>query len=168
MKLIHELFGTVYPFEAKLSLFEAQLSKDNFSTLFGASNCGKSWRKRYAGIVSLLIEEFKTRFADFSREEQKIMLFTQPLCFDVLCTSDEIQLELLDLQANIHLKEKFREVKFDKISKNVSILDFYKVLPTDTNQFILEHAWRMASLFGCTYTCEALFSKMKYTKNRYR
>ena len=82
--------------------------------------------KRYTRIVSLLIEEFKTRFADFRREEQKIMLFTQPFCFDVQCTSDEIQLELLDLQANINLKEKFREVKLDEISKNVSILDLYK------------------------------------------
>ena len=168
MKLIHELFGTVCAFEAKLSLFEAQLSKNNFSHFSELRSMENPDGKRYTRIVSLLIEEFKTRFADFRREEQKIMLFTQPFCFDVQCTSDEIQLELLDLQANINLKEKFREVKLDEISKNVSILDFYKVLPTDTYPFILEHARRMASLFGSTYTCEALFSKMKYTKNRYR
>ena len=121
--------------------------------------------KRYTRIVLQLVKEFKTRFADFTSEEQRIMLFSQPFCFDA---PEEIQLELLDLQANIDMKEKFREVKSDEISKNAIILDFYHVLPIDIYPLILNHARRKASLFGSTYTCGALFSKMKYTKNRYR
>ena len=82
MKLIHELFGTVCAFEAKLSLFEAQLSKNNFSHFSELRSMENPDGKRYTctRIVSLLIEEFKTRFADFRREKQKIMLFTQPIC----------------------------------------------------------------------------------------
>ncbi|KAI6660609.1 General transcription factor II-I repeat domain-containing protein 2-like [Oopsacas minuta] len=106
MKHNHELFGTICAFEAMPSLFETQLSKNNFSHFSELRSMENPDGKRYARIVSHLIEEFKTRFADFRRDGQKIMPFTQPFCFDVQCASDEIQLELLDLQANINLKGK--------------------------------------------------------------
>ncbi|KAI6651438.1 General transcription factor II-I repeat domain-containing protein 2-like [Oopsacas minuta] len=106
------------------STLQGAAVKNNFSNFSELRSMEIPDRKRFARIVSHLIEEFKTRFADFRREDQKIMLLTQLFCFDVQCASDGIQLELLDLQANINFKKKFREVKLDEISKNLSILDF--------------------------------------------
>ncbi|KAI6651129.1 General transcription factor II-I repeat domain-containing protein 2A-like [Oopsacas minuta] len=71
----------------------------------------------------------------------------------------ELQLELVDLQSSIDLKADF---------KDVGVISFYKTLPSDIYPAIFKHARRIASLFVSTYTCEALFSKMKFIKNKYR
>ena len=51
-----------------------------------------------------------------------------------------------------------------------STADFYKkyILPRGKSKNILTNAKLMISLFGSTYACEQLFSKMKYTKSHLR
>ena len=75
--------------------------------------------------------------------------------------AEEYQLELIDLQIDESLKSKFH---------SESTAKFYKkhVLPSGKYKNILKNAKLMISLFGSTYTCEQLFSKMKYTKSHLR
>ena len=75
--------------------------------------------------------------------------------------AEEYQLELIDLQC-----DKFLESKFHC----ESTANFYKnhILPSGKYRKILNNAKLMISLFGSTYTCEQLFSKMKYTKSHLR
>ena len=71
----------------------------------------------------------------------------------------ELQLELIDLQANGLLKEKHRERK---------LFEFYRCLPNDEFLKLKKFASGMASMFGTTYVCEQTFSKMKNVKSERR
>ena len=70
----------------------------------------------------------------------------------------ELQLELIDLQANGLLKEKHREGK---------LLEFYRCLSDDEFLKLKKFASGMASMFGTTYVCEQTFSKMKNVKSEH-
>ena len=71
----------------------------------------------------------------------------------------ELQLELIDLQANGLLKEKHREGK---------LLEFYRCLPKDEFLKLKKFASGMASMFGTTYVCKQTFSEMKNVKSEHR
>ncbi|KAG0726949.1 General transcription factor II-I repeat domain-containing protein 2B [Chionoecetes opilio] len=72
-----------------------------------------------------------------------------------------LQMELVELQCNDELKAKYR---------TVSPLSFFRDLVLPSNKFsnYIEHVKRIVAMFGSTYCCEQLFSKMKYTKSRIR
>ena len=78
--------------------------------------------------------------------------------FDVeICDSPEnLQMELIELQSSSELKSRFREVP---------LLEFYQhYLTPQRFPSIVKHAKEVAVLFGSTYVCEQLFSKMNYVK----
>ena len=86
-------------------------------------------------------------------------LFARPFSVSVEKVLDEIQMELIELQCNTTLKDKF----------NVGLLEFYsKYISTTEFPKIRQHALRMTSLFGTTYLCEQLFSRMKIVKSKAR
>uniref|UniRef100_A0A0L8I0Q3 HAT C-terminal dimerisation domain-containing protein n=1 Tax=Octopus bimaculoides TaxID=37653 RepID=A0A0L8I0Q3_OCTBM len=66
-------------------------------------------------------------------------------------------MELIDMQCDDLLRYKFH-------SKDVSLTDFYAkyIFPSG------KYTSLVASLFGSTYQCEQLFSKLKQTKNNLR
>ncbi len=70
-------------------------------------------------------------------------------------------MELMELQCN----DK-REAKF----YNSSPLSFFRdiALPSSNCQKYIAHVQRIVAMFGGTYCCEQLFSKMKYAKSRIR
>ena len=66
-------------------------------------------------------------------------------------------MELFDFQCESSLKDKFN---------SSSLLDFYKnYVSREKYPGICKHAMFMISLFGSTYLCEQVFSRMKYTKS---
>ena len=71
----------------------------------------------------------------------------------------ELQLQLIDLQANGLLKEKHREGK---------LFEFYCCLPNHEFLKLKKFASGMASMFATTYVCEQTFSKMKSVKSKHR
>ena len=111
--------------------------------------------------INDLLIDFSLRFADFRKHAQLFNLFGTPYETDVEQVPEEYQLELIDLQC-----DKFLESKFH----SESTVDFYNnyVLPSGKYHNILNNAKLIISLFGSTYTCEQVFSKMKYTKNHLR
>ena len=72
---------------------------------------------------------------------------------------ENIQLELLDLQADNDLKEKFR---------SVLLMEFYGSLPAAAFPHLRNFAAKLLSLFGSTYICEQAFSCMKINKSKNR
>ena len=70
------------------------------------------------------------------------------------------QVEFIELQSDIQLKEKFDPV---------SSLDFYRsYLPRDKYPLLHNPILVMSSLFGSTYICKQLFSRMKWIKSKIR
>ena len=68
-------------------------------------------------------------------------------------------MELIELQGNDDLKRDM---------KDYSLLEFYKRLPEESFPKIKDLAQKKMSLFGSTYICEQLFTKMKHTKSKTR
>ena len=99
---------------------------------------------RYSSIGALH-GEFSRRFEDLKIIEDEM--------------HSDVQLELIDLQSDAVLAERF---------KSESLLDFYSSLKEENFPNIRRHAQKMLVLFGSTYICEQTFSVMKFTKSRYR
>ena len=156
------MFGQITAFERKLRLWESQLQERNYSHFPNLQN-----HKRdiipdiFVSSIQEMRREFSSRFADFRQYGNQMNLFGNPYGTDVEQVAEKYQLELIDLQCDESMKSKFQ---FE------STVDFYKkyVLPSGKFKNILKNAKIMVSLFGSTYACEQLFSKMKYTKSRLR
>ena len=72
-------------------------------------------------------------------------------------------MELIDLQSNMVMKSKHD-------SKDISLLDFYQKYLIEDGEYpnLVDNAKKIVSIFGSTYICEQLFSKMKLTKSKLR
>ena len=79
-------------------------------------------------------------------------LFQNPFDADVAICPDILQLELIELQANDLLKDKF----------------FYQFLPKEQFPNLRNFASGFLCMFGTTYMCEQTFSKMKLIRSNLR
>ena len=79
--------------------------------------------------------------------------------FNVNCekVNPDLQLELIELQSNNHLKQLFL---------NVSKLEFYKSLSKSTFPNLISHAQKISALFALYYICEQAFFTMKIRKKQ--
>eukprot|EP00106_Octopus_bimaculoides_P011656 XP_014779098.1 PREDICTED: general transcription factor II-I repeat domain-containing protein 2-like [Octopus bimaculoides] len=96
--LVCDLYGIITAFRRKLSLFEAQLERENF---------------------------FHFQYLD--RIENEILLFENPSGDNLDNLPTELQLEFIDLQANTLLKEKHREGKLIEFYRCLPAHEFSKL-----------------------------------------
>ena len=104
-------------------------------------------------------EEFDHRLQDFKSQESSLHMFLSPFDVNVEQAPEEFQVELIELQGNDDLKRDM---------KDYSLLEFYKRLPEQSFPKIKDLARKKMSLFGSTFICEQLFTKMKHTKSKTR
>ena len=83
-------------------------------------------------------------------------LLSSPFGVDVEFVPENLQMELLELKGDNDLHQRFKET---------SLLEFYKSLPREDYPQILKQARNFISIFGSTYLCEQLFSRMKHAKS---
>ena len=73
---------------------------------------------------------------------------------------EAVQMELIELQFSAALKATF---------KAVPLMKFYRMhWPTEKFPALIKHAKIIVSLFGSTYVCEQLFSKINFVKCKTR
>ncbi|XP_076034518.1 general transcription factor II-I repeat domain-containing protein 2-like [Oratosquilla oratoria] len=113
------------------------------------------------GVVTSLGGEFAFRFSGVRVLAADLKLFTALIDFPVEDAPASLQMELVELRRNDEMKAKFR---------TSSPLSFFRdiVLPSNKIQKFIAHVQRIVAMFGRTYCCEQLFSKMKYTKSHLR
>ena len=162
--LICDLYRIITAFRKKLSLFEAQLEGGNFSHFqcfqeFCTENVDHVNLEFQRKIIQDLHKHLSERLSDLDKIENDILLFENPIGCNLDSMPTELQLELIDLQANALLKEKHREGKR---------IELYRCLPDDEFSKLKKFASGMASVFVTTYVCEQTFSKMKYVKSIHR
>ena len=93
-------------------------------------------------------------------QKDKFGLFAMPFSVDVDTAPHEMQMEIIELQSSNMLKAKY---------DSVPIANFYKeYVQKSTYPHLFDNAKRVMCMFGSTYCCEQLFSKMNYTKNKLR
>uniref|UniRef100_A0ABM5FVD0 General transcription factor II-I repeat domain-containing protein 2A-like n=1 Tax=Pogona vitticeps TaxID=103695 RepID=A0ABM5FVD0_9SAUR len=159
-QLISTMFQTITAFKMKLKLSHSQMKAKNlmhFSTLAKRTSVNT---EKYAALLFNLVQEFQNRFQDFRKNQPPFLIFATPFSEDINILPANLQMECIELQSDIQLKEKF---------DHVSLMDFYKVyVPREKYPSLHNHALFMSLLFGSTYICEQLFSRMKHTKNKTR
>ena len=115
----------------------------------------------FATFIDDLVGQFNNRFQDMRNQRENFKLFVSPFDVEVEKASAELQMELIELQCTCELSLQY---------KTNDILQFYKkhVMSHGTFPGLVQHAKKMCCIFGSTYLCESLFSKMKYTTSRSR
>jgi hypothetical protein len=116
-QLVHELHGRVKAFCNKLRFFVSQIRAKNcyhFPTLATHKNITYNC---YGDELKALIEQFDTRFADSQNKDSTFPMCARPMEADVKNVSENLQMEVIELQADLVLKSPF---------KNIALTDFYK------------------------------------------
>ncbi|KAG0712988.1 General transcription factor II-I repeat domain-containing protein 2 [Chionoecetes opilio] len=161
--LVIDMYSHITAFEVKLRLWEAQLAAGQFMHFPRIAACAPDDvdLNTCVGVVTSLREEFASCFTGVRPLAPGFKLFTSPFDFPMDEAPAPLQMELVELQCNDELKAKYR---------TVSPLSFFRDLVLPSNKFsnYIEHVKRIVAMFGSTYCCEQLFSKMKYTKSRIR
>jgi hypothetical protein len=162
-QLVNDIFTHVNAFEVKLPLWEIQLTNQNrahFPTLNDKAKSVSFNVAKYATEIGVLREEFKSRFQDFRKHETYFRIFASPFETDVEAVPEKFQMELIELQSKEEIKSEFL---------NVPLLEFYKLyLPENNFPQLYRQAIYVNALFGSTYVCEQLFSKIKHSKSKLR
>ncbi|KAE9527235.1 hypothetical protein AGLY_012933 [Aphis glycines] len=113
----------------------------------------------FVSMLEQLSIEFENRFQDFKSNMTSFRLIENSFLSDENNVHETVQLELIDLKTNNHLKDLYRDIT----DKNTDLIHFYKTL-TDDFPKIKELSMRIFTLFGSTYICEQTFSLMNYVK----
>jgi hypothetical protein len=167
-QLVVEMFNQIKTFEIKLDLWKRQLLENNLYHFNTCQEIKQIYENEifevdtYVGILESLKQQFQERFNDFRSHKFEFDLFNKPFDIEVYDSPEDIQMELIELQANDELKSKFKSLK---------LIEFYEFLSkSHSNAFskIKTNALRIASMFGSTYLCEQLFSILKHVKSNTR
>ena len=103
------------------------------------NNLKNSDYQNYETITNDLFKEFSTRFRDFLKISNDLSF-----AFNVNNAPASIQLELINLQSNLLLKNQFSEK---------TILEFYASLNPEIFKNILDYTRKYLAFFGSTYIC---------------
>ncbi|CAI6344355.1 unnamed protein product [Macrosiphum euphorbiae] len=96
-------------------------------------------------MLEQLSKEFENRFQDFKSHMTSFRLIENPFLSDENNVHETVQLELIDLKTNNHLKDLYKDIT----DKNTDLIHFYKTL-TDDFPKIKELSMRIFTLFGST------------------
>ena len=108
----------------------------------------------------MLRGEFASRFEGLRACRSDFSLFASPFDCVVDDVPEELQMEVVELQCNLQLKSKFTAT---------SPLAFFRYHLSERDfPHLVRNAKQIVSMFGSTYCCEQLFSKMKIVKSSYR
>ncbi len=91
---------------------------------------------KYLDLLSNLAVEFDNHFKTFKKMQQHLNCLRNPFMY-VDAVSEELQMELLELQSDSDLQGKFRELPLQ---------DFYRCVPAHRYANIRKHAQVMLSL----------------------
>lgn len=141
-QIITDMNDQVKAFKCKLLLWEKQLEVNNLSH-FPTCN------------VKSLQSEFERRFQDFRLQDANFSLFTGLFSIDIEKVPAHLQMDVIEIQCQTHLKQQFNDVGSS---------EFYKYLPVQYEE-LRNFACKVISMFGSTYKCEQLFSLMKGNKS---
>jgi len=161
-KIVTQYYDSIRAFKLKLTLWETQLASGDpahFPCLRDV--CAASVNpdmRQYKDKISGLLKEFEKRFQVFNELETEFAVFRSPFTVRASDVPVDMQLEIIDLQCNVELKDKFASVGLDT---------FYQyLLPGYPKLTAL--AAKMLCMFGTTYLCEQVFSVMNINKTKLR
>ncbi|GBL59021.1 General transcription factor II-I repeat domain-containing protein 2A [Araneus ventricosus] len=109
-QFIDDIWAHLKAFKLKLNLFAGQLAKNDlshFSRLNSAPSVNEEKLKNYEDGLKKLHFEFERRFQDFSAIQTELDIFTMPFNVNCEAVRSDLQLKLIELPSNNHLKQSF-------------------------------------------------------------
>ncbi|PNF38763.1 hypothetical protein B7P43_G14030, partial [Cryptotermes secundus] len=154
-ELVVSLYDSIKAFKLKLKLWKGQMKNGNlihFPTCqdFKKSHSNSDFTS-YVSQIKDLINDSENSFKGFKSWENDLSLFTAPFSFDVQKADSNIQMELIEMQCDSILKDKYNEI----------------YLPSQCSK-MRQFAARILAMFGSTYLCEQLFSLVKANETTHR
>ncbi|KAE8740766.1 hypothetical protein FOCC_FOCC013711 [Frankliniella occidentalis] len=161
--LISDLKRHLDVFKESVLLWKDQVSKGDmfFFECVKSLQQPASARLRKIMVMSLgkLHEEFSSSFSELDTLENELHLFCSPFLFPVSEAPHELQVELLELQKDALLKDRFN---------SMPMIDFVKLITKERFPNLRPNFANGLAKFGSTYRCEQIFSLMKLCKKVYR
>lgn len=155
------MFDSVKAFMAKLQFWIQQLGQSNMIHFPSVASLEEAptdpCLTYYQNILKRLHQTMEDRFIELKEMEKDIRLYVNPIKFEVAEAPESLQLELIDLHNNTVI-----------VCSEKTDLDLFKTLAPDDYPNIRNFAMRIACMFGSTYSCEQLFSKMNHVKSKSR
>ena len=111
-----DMYSTVQAFKPKLSLWETQMRKENLSHFPSCQTMKERFSTavfpsaQFADKLNILDADFRRRFADSEAQNCRFQLLGNPFAVDVESAPPNLQMELIELQCNDTLKEKYERV----------------------------------------------------------
>ena len=158
--LVTDMHAHITAFEVKLRLWEAQLANGQLEHFPCLAACVPDDVEpdTCVSVVASPREELPPVSQESGRWIRTSSCLPPPLSFR-WTTPCPLQMEMVELQCNDERKAK---------SYNSSPLSFFRDITLHSRNLRIAHVQRIVAMFGGTYCCEQLFSKMKYMKSRFR
>ena len=170
-QLVTDLLQHIDIFDGRLEIIESNIKVSNFTLLPTLKENPPIESSELLIFLANLRLQFSSRSADIRAYEYDLMLFSKPLMVNWRdAVNPDYQLELMELQCDPDIKITFDRTLLKKKEDRLPLVEFYQKYVHAAGSYpkLTEHAKKMACLFGSTYVCEQLFTKMKFTKNKYR
>lgn len=156
----YDLFQILLTFKAKLFLLLSEIQSKVFSNFPKTSIILQNTNNitKYEHLVFLfetLFNNFQDRFEDFESMQTHLDLFQSPFTCNIMNYDFKIQSELIILRSEVKAPEKNE------------IVEFWKKLDMDFPE-LKKKSLKFLSYFPSTYTCEQIFSDMKYICSKQR
>ena len=163
-KTVSHLMSDVNAFRSKLRLLKIGLEKSDLTHFATCRKLVEDFEltehpdfSKFSVDISDIMDQFSTRFQDFQKLEESLLLFTNPLTAEIDSQEPEFQMELCELQADMFLRTR-RETG----------PDFFKLLRVERFPNLRKFGLKMTSMLGSMYMCESAFSTLNGIKNKYR
>ena len=149
-------------FITKLKSFERQLASKNavYFPLLTAFNREDKDVTKYSAEIQKLVQAFSERFEYLKKYEESFRIFACPFDFVPEDAPENMQLELINLQANTERKSLFHIMDKLQLYRNH--------VPENEFPNLKRLAMRIAAAMGTTYACESFFSRLKIVKSKSR
>ncbi|XP_065681502.1 general transcription factor II-I repeat domain-containing protein 2A-like [Hydra vulgaris] len=178
-KNISDLAQTIFSFQKKIILFQKDLSLKKFNHFpqmkkMITSNPSIQYDddkiESYLDKLKDLQKDFQKRFKDLHELKSSLGFIVNPFLINIISNGcpipekmlediSQFEMELLDLQEDQNLL---------MLHKTITFMEFWKIAPEVKYPQLKKIAIKFISIFGSTYTCESLFSTMKFVKSKYR
>ncbi|KII62944.1 General transcription factor II-I repeat domain-containing protein 2B [Thelohanellus kitauei] len=123
-QLVHQLHGHVKAFTNKLRLLEKQFRAKNCIHFPSLATYTYIPFDCYGNELKSLIDKFDMRFIDFQNKDLAFTIFSRQKDVDINCVPEQLQMELIERQADLVIQSKFN---------NIDLIDFYKFCLTEEN-----------------------------------
>lgn len=159
-KSILQLLSSMKYFERKLQVIITQLKNFDISNLEKTKEIFNELYDRnklteYSGIITDLFNSYNRRFQDFKLIESTIELHDYPLNCDINKQPPHFRNELQLLRNDLSLPLEMGKV-------------FWKAVSEKKYPILKQEIYKIYSMFGTTYNCEASFSTLKIIPTKLR